>query len=184
MVDYAVCEVVAVESVKTDPEALFAANEAWAAGLSKQFVRKRRIPIFLKPDLENAALVAMWQAAKRFSGDASDFRAFAYKAVNGALCDELSGATNDGEELANVELTGMAVIDRRAEHETPIDALDEVSRLLERTNGVERDVLEGVLKSESYSDIGKKIGMSGQRIGQIFAGIRQRARAMECAEFN
>ena len=170
--------------MKADSAALFAAHESWASSLARRFGRKRHIPLFMKPDLENAALIALWKAAGRYCGDPASFQAFARKAVEGGIRDELSQATNNGEQFAQTELTGAAVIDRRAEHETPIDAMDEVSGLLDRASDFERLVLDGLLKSETYREIGGRLGVSTAYVGHIFAAYRRRARAMECAELN
>jgi RNA polymerase sigma factor (sigma-70 family) len=71
-------------------EQLFETNAEWAKAVMAKRGLRAGWPRSLRAEIENAALVGLWDAARRFRGcDNPSFRRYAYGCVYGAVVDQL-----------------------------------------------------------------------------------------------
>jgi RNA polymerase sigma factor (sigma-70 family) len=75
---------------------LFESHREWAEGIASAYVRRRCLcSRFSREQVQQAALIGLWNAAKRFDPTrGSTFQAFAYMKIVGAIGDEYRHAEN------------------------------------------------------------------------------------------
>ncbi len=180
--------VVATAFAIPTPGELAATNLKLAFHLAKDFVRRARALGIPREDLYQEAVVGLLRASQAFNpGAGTQFVTFAAVVVRNHLCNVVTGRRFRAlRELPVDRDTGAAEPEdcRGAAPAAVAAVADEreyVARLLRLLNSRERAIVRLHVWNElPFERIGLQVGLSGERVRQVFVRSMQRLRRAAC----
>lgn len=142
----------------------FNENTAWALKVAGKFMTDRAIKGFERVELEQAALVGLWEASLKFEkGHGRYFKQFAIYRIRGRMYDVLR--YNDCRFVCFEDII-VKDCDQVQEHED-LEVLLSVLPVKLRRLAVRHYIL-----GETQKEISQSIGLSAHRVCQLFREIR------------
>lgn len=167
-----------VATVPTPADALFAAHQRVAFTVAARF--GRRCP-WLTDDFTSDALLALWQAARKYAADPTTFAKVAFTVCRRACLTRIRTEKNRNppafgrRPLGDQEHDPAALV---AAHGPPVGAGLDLADLVGALPGGERVLVEGVIRGETFTKIGADVGTTGTRVRQRVGRALQRLRGI------
>jgi RNA polymerase sigma factor (sigma-70 family) len=162
--------------VPPSPTALAADNLKLAFHVAKSYLRRARVLGFTREDLQQEAVVGLLRASYRFDPTVgAPFSNFAGLAIRHHLHNVLIARRHRPWRGFPANSGGVA-FDHEDPHAEPPDAWamfndekEQVARLLRRLNSREQLIIQMYFWNDmSFAQIGALVGLSGERIRQVF----------------
>lgn len=174
-------------------EALFAAHQAWAERIARQFCRSHRIPLHERDAMLNSALIGLWAACLRYEPRAP-FKAFGRGHVEGAMMDELRQSCDtivhyprtaparcaEAKPVVSAleaRYPGGQAYRREDRDLAEVDSRDEVERLIALFRPYQGAILRALAAGDTQLDIARRYCVTESAISCHMRGIRMRLNA-------
>jgi RNA polymerase sigma factor (sigma-70 family) len=151
------------------PQDLFDKNQRWAEGIARTCLRHLP-PSFDGDDLKQAALIALWQAAKRFDDSYGiPFQGYAHTYVQKACWMQIRRREYSERTMEELPETIEAPPAKRPDHQVMRrESADEIHRQMQALPAQHRKVIEGLyLQNQSLLRLAQQVRKSAAGVARI-----------------
>ena len=137
--------------------------------LMNRFLRKFARNHTERDEVRSILMTELWQAMESHDAQKSNFLTYLHNRFNWACCNKISKENRVGEHERKLPENNNKFSYREGVHQIVNDEL--MSKLKTRLNEQSRQVLELLLSGLNSRQVGEELGLSEQRISQIFLKI-------------